>query len=197
LVPGKPLYIAFKYVTRSQETNGQVRQWQIQSFTVRSKALFNGAPVTIANQAGAGFRILDPNKAVAPGRSSITSTRVTLWGNIYKKADDPLFDPANPIYDKLSPSYDPEAKFVAFDPNSPYNDYPSENWAISAPLSITQVDLGPDWSIAVKGMETAPTEFLYPYAAAGTYKAYFIATNGNIKGVQRVIREVQVTIEPR
>ncbi|MGV3502860.1 MAG: DUF5017 domain-containing protein [Adhaeribacter sp.] len=197
VVPGKPLYIAFKYVTRPQKDNGVVRQWQIQSFVVRSKAEFNGAPVTIANQAAAGFRIVDANKANAPARSSITSTRVTLWGNLYKTKDDPMFNPENPIYDPLSPSFDPEAKFVPFDSTSIYNDYPSENWAISAPLSVDQVDLGPDWSIAVKGMETTPTEFLYPYSAAGTYKAYFIATNGNIKGVQRVIREVEVTIEPR
>lgn len=197
VVPGKPLYIAFKYVTRSQEDNGLVRQWQIQSFVLRSKALFNGAPVTIANQTAAGFRIVDQNKENAPARSSITPTRVTLWGNLYKTKDDPMFDPANPIYDKLSPSYDPEAKFVPFDSTSVYNDYPSENWAISAPLSVDQVDLGPDWSIAVKGMETQPKEFRYPYSTPGTYKAYFIATNANVKGIQRVVKEVEVTIEPR
>lgn len=196
VVPGKPLYIAFKYVTRPQKDNGVVRQWQIQSFVLRSKAQFNGAPITIANQVAAGFRIVDQNKINAPARSSITSTRVTLWGNLYKTKDDPMFDPANPIYDRLSPSFDPEAKFVPFDSTSIYNDYPSENWAISAPLSVDQVDLGPDWSIAVKGKETQPKEFLHTYTAAGTYKAYFIATNGNKNGTQRVVKEVEVTIEP-
>lgn len=196
VVPGKPLYIAFKYVTRPQKDNGLVRQWQIQGFVLRSKAEFNGAPITIANQAAAGFRIVDQNKENAPARSSITTTRVTLWGNLYKTKDDPMFDPENPIYDPESPSFDPEAKFVPFDSTSVYNDYPSENWAISAPLSVDQVDLGPDWSIAVKGMETQPKVFLYPYSRPGTYKAYFIATNANVKGVQRVVREVEVTVEP-
>jgi hypothetical protein len=196
VVPGKPIYIAFKYVTKPQQANGVVRQWWIQSFLVKSKATFNGVPVTITNQRAAGFKIVDENKVNAPARSTITSARVTLWGNFYRNPEDPIFDPENPVYDKLSANYDRTAVYVPFDETSPYNDFPSEHWAISLPIHVNKVDLGPDRSVAIKGMDTQPPFYSFAYSTPGTYKVYFTATNANIKNSKTYIKSVDVTIEP-
>ncbi|HEY0670102.1 MAG TPA: DUF5017 domain-containing protein, partial [Sphingobacteriaceae bacterium] len=76
VVHGKPIYFAFKYITRPQATNGLARQWFIQSFAVNSKEKLDGKTLTIADLAQAGFRIVDENPENAPARASITNTRV-------------------------------------------------------------------------------------------------------------------------
>lgn len=208
IVAGKPIYFAFRYNTKKQATNGIARQWFIQSFTLNSKKLLdNTLALTIADQAGTGFRIVDDLKDKAPALSSITATRLTLQGNTYLNASLPQFDPANPIFDPKNPIYDPRdpayqptavfKPFVPFDPASPYNDPESEHWAVSKAISIDKVDLGPDWSTAIKGL-TNPvlTEFRYAYAKAGTYKATFVAANGNIDQQKVVTKEITITITP-
>lgn len=208
IVAGKPIYFAYKYVTRPQATNELARQWFIQTFAINSKAkLDNTIGLTIADQAGAGFRIIDENAENAPARSSVTSTRITLYGNEYLHADLPRFDPANPIYDSLnpqfdreSPSYNPLLKletFVPFDPNSPYNDPQSEHWVVSKPITIDQIDLGPDRSIVLKGIRNPNlTEYRYTYTKPGTYNAVFIASNNSIDSSEKVVREMTFTITP-
>ncbi len=208
LLPGKPIYIAFRYLTKPQAVNGIARQWFIQSFTINSnKLLDNTLALTIADQAGAGFRIVDDNKATAPVLSSVSATRLTLQGNTYLHAGLPQFDPTNPIFDPKSPIYDPRdpayqpaavfKPFVAFDPASPFNDPLSEHWAISKAISIDKVDLGPDWSTAIRGI-TNPvmTEYRYTYAKAGTYKAVFVASNSTIDDQKKVVKEISLTITP-
>lgn len=208
LLPGKPIYIAFRYLTKPQAVNGIARQWFIQSFTINSnKLLDNTLALTIADQAGAGFRIVDDNKATAPVLSSVSATRLTLQGNTYLHAGLPQFDPTNPIFDPKSPIYDPRdpayqpaavfKPFVAFDPASPFNDPLSEHWAISKAISIDKVDLGPDWSTAIRGI-TNPvmTEYRYTYAKAGAYKAVFVASNSTIDDQKKVVKEISLTITP-
>lgn len=208
LVTGKPIYIAFRYNTKAQATNGITRQWFIQSFTLNSnKLLENSLSLTIADQALAGFRIVDDLKDKAPALSSVTATRLTLQGNTYLTAalpqfnpDNPIFDPKNPIYNPQDPAYQPSAvykPFVAFDPASPYNDPVSEHWAVSRAITIDKVDLGPDWSTVIRGM-TNPvlTAYRYTYAKAGTYKAVFVAANGTIDDQKKVIKEISFTITP-
>lgn len=208
IVAGKPIYFAFRYNTKAQATNGIARQWYIQSFTVNSKKLLdNTLALTIADQAGAGFRIVDDLKDKAPALSSVTATRLTLQGNTYLHAGlpqfnqaNPIFDPKNPIYDPLDPAYQASAvytPFVPFDPASPYNDPASEHWAVSKAITIDKVDLGPDWSAAIKGL-TNPvlTEYRYTYAKAGTYKAVFVASNGTIDDQKTVTKEISITITP-
>lgn len=205
LVPGMPIYFAFRYLTRPQEANGLARTRMIQSFLLKSKALFNDAEVTITDQAYAGFRIVDQEPVNAPARSTITTTRVSLLGNVYKDPNDPIYDPENPIYDPENPIYDPESNlynpnavrptFVPYDPNSPYNDPQTENWAVSKPIHIDEVDLGPDWSVAIKGIANSKLEeFRYTYTKPGTYIAYFIATNATIDGRKDVVKEINITI---
>jgi hypothetical protein len=208
LLAGKPIYFAFRYNTKSQAVSGVNRQWFIQSFTVNSlKLLNNTLALTIADQASAGFRIVDDLKDKAPALSSVTATRLTLQGNTYLTASLPQFNPANPIFDPKNgiynpqdPAYQPSAvykAFVAFDPASPFNDPVTEHWAISKAISIDKVDLGPDWSLAIKGL-TNPVlpEYRYSYPVAGTFKAVFVASNGNIDKTSEVTKEITLTITP-
>ncbi|MBP1675087.1 MAG: hypothetical protein H6Q24_1225 [Bacteroidetes bacterium] len=207
MVPGEPIYFAFKYLTKPQETNGLVRTWYIQVFAIASKAKLDGTiNLPLTDQASAGFRILDENPVNAPALSTITTTRITMIGNRYKVATDPLFDPNNPIYDPLNPIYDPKSPqyqptavrptFVPFDPASPWNDPQSEHWAVSNAIRTDSVNLGPDWSTPLKGATTTSlvTEYRYKYSKPGTYKAVFIAANNSIDEVKKVIRELTLTI---
>lgn len=208
IVAGKPIYFAFRYNTKAQATNGIARQWFIQTFTLNSKKLLdNKLTITIADQAGTGFRIVDDLKDKAPALSSVTATRLTLRGNTYLYAGLPQFDPNNPIYDPKNPIYDPRdpayqpsavyKPFVPFDPASPYNDPESEHWAVSKGITIDKVDFGPDWSTAIKGL-TSPvlSEYRYTYDIAGTYKAVFVASNGNIDQLKKVTKEITITVTP-
>jgi len=205
MVAGKPIYIAFKYITRPQATNGLARQWFIQSFAITSKKKLEGQALTITDQLGAAFRIVDENAENAPARPTVTDTRVTLYGNEFEYAalakfdpENPIYDPLNPIYDPLSPSYRPTAirpEFVPFDPDSPYNDPLSEHWAISKPIYADKIDLGPDWSTSIK----SPTDpelavFRYTYETPGTYKAVFVASNNSIDHAASVVKELTLTI---
>ncbi len=208
IVAGKPIYFAFRYNTKKQATNGVARQWFIQTFTLNSKKLLdNSLTLTIADQAGTGFRIVDDLKDKAPALSSVTATRLTLQGNTYLNASlpqfnpaNPIFDPKNPIYNPQDPAYQPTAvfkPFVPFDPASPNNDPENEHWAVSRAISIDKVDLGPDWSTAIKGL-TNPvlSEYRYTYSKPGTYKATFVASNGNIDQQKVVTKEITITITP-
>ena len=205
--PDKPLYIAFKYITKPQATNGLARQWFIQSFLLSSNKIFNDAPLPIANQLDAGFRIVDENKTTAPARPIISQTRITLYGNQYLHAGLSIFDPLNPIYDPLNPIYNPQSpsyvptavipKFVPFDPLSPYNDPTSEHWAISKAINLAQVNLGPDLSVPIKGLRDVTLKsYDYSYTKPGTYRVVFVASNNTITTTKTVVKEITLTITP-
>ncbi|MDX9880486.1 MAG: DUF5017 domain-containing protein [Prolixibacteraceae bacterium] len=204
IVAGKPIYFAFKYTNRPQIENGWARTWMIQNFTVLSKAKLGTTNLTVYSQLYAGFRIVDENPENAPARSVITTSRVTLLGNIYKDPADPIYDPENPIYDPENPIYDPESPdynpdaelpvFVPYDYNSPYNDPLSENWAVSAPIHIDKIDLGPDKATAIKSKETQSEGYSYTYSAPGTYQAYFVASNNSIDYSKQIVRKFEITV---
>ena len=204
---GKPIFLALKYINRPQVANGFARQWIFENFTLNSKdTLSNGAPINIASQNTLGFRIVDENPVNAPARSTITPTRVTLYGPGYKNPNDPIFNPDNPIFDPKNPIYNPDSaayvsgaelpKYVPYDPNSPYNDPYSENWAVSAPITVGKVSLGMDKALAVRGSiyQAKPTSYKYVYKTPGTYKAIFVASNNTIDESKQVIKEVNITI---
>lgn len=206
MVAGKPLYFAFKYVTQPQQANGLARNWYIQTFTLTSLSTLNGTiPLYLSVQGNAGFRIVDQNPVNAPALSVITSSRISLLGNRYKYPEDPLYDPNNPIYDPNNPIYDPYSTsykpgavpptYVPYDPSSTYNDPYSENWAVSKAISTSSVDLGPDWSIPIKGVTNSKLmEFKYRYTIPGTYKAVFVAANQSIDHTAEVMKELTITI---
>jgi hypothetical protein len=87
VVDGKPLYIAFKYNTQPQTANGAARTWMVQTFGLTA-ASANGN-VSLTDQVGAGFRVIDGNPDTAPTRSSVSATRVTLLGNTFTPDNDP------------------------------------------------------------------------------------------------------------
>jgi len=208
-VPGKPLYIGFKYLTRPQATNGLARQWFIQAFAIKSKVQYDGtSPIVLANQANAGFRIIDDNKNnEARALSLITTTRITLQGNLYRHAglaiynpDDEMYNPLNPIYDPRSPSFQPTTvfpKYVAFDPASPYNDPEVEQWAVSRAFDVDKVTIEADYPESIKNYNNQPLkQYKYVYTKPGTYKVVFVAANRTIDDAKSVIREVTLTIIP-
>ncbi len=67
-------------------------------------------------------------------------------------------------------------------------------WAISAGLSLTKVQ--PDTGVALKNMSTRMDAYQHTYTIAGTYTATFIASNVNIYGESKTMKEVQVNIVP-
>lgn len=207
LIAGKPLYIAFRYITRPQAANGVVRQYFFQSFALKSKTVtFNNSPVTIFDQNSVGFRIVDENKTNAPARSSVTATRLTMYGNEYLYASMPRYDPSNPLLDPNNPVFNPQSPLYnplavlqpPFNPSSPYNDPLSENWAVSRPITLGSVSIGPDLSSAIKaGIAAAPiTLFTYSYAVPGSYKAVFVGSNNSIEGSKKLVKTINLTITP-
>lgn len=172
IVAGKPIYFAFRYVTKPQAVNGTARNWKITAFSVNSKANISvsGPAVNpnVVNQFFAGFRLIDQNPVTAPIRSSLTNTIMSLWGNLY----DPVNDPGN----------DPQ----------------SEHWAISRPISVNSIDLGGDKGVSIKEqMKTvALKEHIYTYTQPGIYKATFVALNVNLHNRKEIVKEITITVTP-
>lgn len=211
VVSGKPLYIAFKYVTKPQAKNGIARTVAIQTFAITStKKLANMVSLNFALQGDAAFSIVDENPLNAPAKSVVTSSRVSLYGNEYLWPGHALFDPNNTVFDPLNPIYDPQSQgyvptavrpiYKPYDPASPWNDPTSENWAVSKAINIgDKIDLGPDWAEPIKTMVTVPpTEFIYSkgYDIPGTYKAVFVGSNASKDDFKSVTKEVTITITP-
>lgn len=209
VIAGKPIYFALRYINKPQVANGFARQWIIENFSLKSvDAKVNDAVVTIADHALTGFRIVDENPVNAKFRSTITNTRATLYGPVYKNPLDPIYDPNNPIFDKNNPIYDPKSPeynpgavykdFVPYDPASPYNDPSSENWAVSAPIVLGTIELGKDWATAVRTSVygAVPEAYSYTYNKPGRYEAYFIAANNTIEEGASVEKKVIVNVTP-
>lgn len=211
VVPGKPLYIAYKYVTKPQATNGIAATVAVQTFAITSTVKLNGTLVlNFATQDNAAFRIVDENPLTAPARSSVSLTRVSLYGNEYFWPGHGLFDPANTVFDPLNPIYDPQSvyyvptakrpTYVPYSASNLWNDPLSENWAVSKSITIgDQINLGPDLSKSVKTITTSPpTEYVFNtgYAKPGTYKAVFVASNASKDDIQEITREITLTITP-
>lgn len=207
MVAGKPIYFALRYINKPQIDNGFAQLWMVENFALTSNAQVNDAPVTIYDQVHTGFRIVDQDSANMPSRSTITTTRVTLYGPVYKDPNDPIYDPENPIYDPNNPIYDKKSPlytgrkppvFVPYVPGSPYNDPYSENWAVSGPVSIGKVDLGRDWAVPVRSAIYLgnPALYTYKYTKPGTYKAVFVASNNTIDQRKEVVKEITLTITP-
>jgi hypothetical protein len=170
IMEGKPIYIAFRYVTLPQATNGTARNWQVESFAVISNKDIGTTdmPVTptITNLLGAGFRLVDQNPIAAPARSVLTATRISLLGNLYDAVNDSGNDPQ------------------------------SENWAISRPINTSSFDVGIDKASAIREQVSASalTSHTYTYTKPGVYKATFVASNLTKNDRKDVVREVTITV---
>jgi hypothetical protein len=73
-----------------------------------------------------------------------------------------------------------------------------EDWGISKPFNLNSVNADVSGVIAVKNISGVPLpkQYLYKYAAAGTYKAAFVIRNGNIKGTDEKVISFDITITP-
>lgn len=78
IVPGKPLYIAFKYVTPPQTTSIRHTQWRIRDFKVN---LINDLGSTNLSSQSATLWSLYHEGPVESGRSSNSASQLTLRGN--------------------------------------------------------------------------------------------------------------------
>ncbi|WP_256009927.1 DUF5017 domain-containing protein [Desertivirga xinjiangensis] len=67
-------------------------------------------------------------------------------------------------------------------------------WAITKGLNLTTVE--PDKGVALKNMSTRMDSYPYVFTKEGVYTVTFIASNVNIYGESKVIKEVQVKVEP-
>nr|WP_121273240.1 DUF5017 domain-containing protein [Pedobacter schmidteae] len=99
VVPGKPLFIAYKYLTKPQATFGVVRNWYVQGFSLTCNT--SVGTLTLIDMNNVGFRIVDQNPETAPSRSAVSLTRVTLFGNEFTPENDPQSEHwaiSKPIY---------------------------------------------------------------------------------------------------
>lgn len=163
--PGRPLYIGFKYTTRSRaEINDPAherpRQWHMQSFTFTGNTI--AGPILLGNMQNSGFNIIHQHPEI-PSRTTTSATRISLFGHLMDSPTDP--------------------------------DIHTEIWAVSKPFETGDIDKGPDRPIAIKADQNPPlTTYPHRYEKAGDYKAYFIAKNVNVSKSEEVVREVDIKI---
>lgn len=84
----KPVFFAFKYLTRPQLLNGDARTWRIEKFTLSANTEI-GVYTISSDFVVDGFQIIDQSPLTAPAKSTISSSRITLLGNSYDANLDP------------------------------------------------------------------------------------------------------------
>lgn len=85
-VPGKPLYVAFKYASKNQEAFGKVRRRTITAFTLTGTSVFGNH--VLGNMVSTDFRLIEKNDN-ARTSSALTSTTITFNGFPRSFTDDP------------------------------------------------------------------------------------------------------------
>lgn len=157
----RPLYIAYKYNTRSQLDFGDARTWMIQDFKIQGQT--EQGKQLLINLKEAGFRIVDENLTTHPARAAISSSRITMLGNEY------------------TDSWSPEGY----------------HWAISKPMHLNKLDLGPDRAIAIKGSgNPMPEVYTYKFTKAGTYEVKFVGAVQNINKREELVKTITITVKP-
>ncbi|MFA4869470.1 MAG: DUF5017 domain-containing protein [Pedobacter sp.] len=79
IVNNKPIYIAFKYITKPQTTYGQYNLWRIQNLLLQSSDEINGKVSMMAQSAGGWKSIQSSN--YEPNRGYIYTNNITFTGN--------------------------------------------------------------------------------------------------------------------
>ncbi|MBB5436768.1 hypothetical protein HDC92_000432 [Pedobacter sp. AK017] len=73
----------------------------------------------------------------------------------------------------------------------------TEIWAISKPVNLNAIDLGPDRGTAIKGIsDPVPSVYNFTYTTPGTYKVVFSAANSRLYGEKSITKEANITITP-
>jgi hypothetical protein len=73
----------------------------------------------------------------------------------------------------------------------------TEAWAISKPVSLDQVDLGPDKGVPIKGItDNMPAVYTHTYSEPGVYQVVFAASNPTFDKGRVTLKKRYITIEP-
>jgi len=76
-------------------------------------------------------------------------------------------------------------------------DVETEIWAVSKPMDLGKVDLGPDKSLPIKNtLDNRMDSYKHVYTKPGTYEAVFVASNVSVYGQEQVSKEITVVVEP-
>lgn len=165
IVPGQPLYIAFKYNTPSRTVSSAYTTWDIFDFKVSQETVLGSTALVSQTEAAFPLYHYGPDDATTPGRSARTvsqTSRLRFRANILA-ANLPL-----------------EAGVWAI--SSPI-------------VVGDDVDLGPDRPISIKNrIDPVLTTYTYNYPESGTYKVAFVASNVTTKGDAKVVKELEVVI---
>ena len=70
----------------------------------------------------------------------------------------------------------------------------NDAWIITSAINLTAVQ--PDAGEALKNMSTRIDEYSYVYTTPGTYTVTFVASNQNVYGGDKVIKELEIIITP-
>lgn len=71
-----------------------------------------------------------------------------------------------------------------------------EVWLITPPIDMSDINVGPDRGIPIKGFrDLKMEEYTYRYKEPGTYIAAFAATNSNIYGEDQVVRKITIEVK--
>lgn len=79
----KPVYLAFKYITKPQTLNGRYNLWRVQNMLLQSEDEINGK-VLVMNQAGGAWKMIQSSNYEA-NRGSIITNNITFMGNATNK----------------------------------------------------------------------------------------------------------------
>lgn len=84
-VDKKPIYIAFKYLTRPSSF-GIVRTWHVEALSLKGNT--STGSLVLGDVAKSAFRLIEQNPETAPSRSTLSATRITLLGNLATPQND-------------------------------------------------------------------------------------------------------------
>jgi hypothetical protein len=87
IVPGKPLYLAFKYTTKPIAANGPARSWYVNNIAMVSNSIYESH--LLGDLISSEFKLVEKLPAIAPSISTYTTTRITLSGYKYEGPSDP------------------------------------------------------------------------------------------------------------
>lgn len=181
MVKGKPLYIAYKLITKKQRDFGYSQFWNIQNFTIKGIDSVVGQLPSLYNMGKMEFNFVDITRAVRTSTLSRTAALLRMGGpNPYITRTEQQ----DSIINALGLVVDPEL---------------SEAWVISANISTDSVFLGYDAPVTVAGYTDIrfPTQYIYVYNAPGTYKAVFVGENRTADQTKQVVREFIITVLPK
>ncbi|MFD2554423.1 DUF5017 domain-containing protein [Sphingobacterium tabacisoli] len=167
---GRPLYFAFRYVTKFQSINGNASRWVVSNFKVQNKSVDAG-DLEIINTNNAGFRLVDPFALThVPSRTTVSKSQISMQGNFYGPDDNGVIQ---------------------------VEDIETEHWVVSKPFTLGEpFQLGPDKPISIKNYATAPVkEYSYTFENPGTYYVTFVASNQSQDNKQEIVRTLKVVVK--